>query len=168
MYSEPRKWFISEKLMELKQALFFTLNESILKLPVSIIDVLHVDEVNQVWFMVHRPSQNVSEFDREFLAKLEFYRKGKDFYMHVTGKACLVTDPEEINNAEHLSAEVRRLASTSMVLVKLHMHDVKIHAIQRKPADFETKLPSLNFRPSAFVKTLQYIVKDIVPVFQSH
>jgi general stress protein 26 len=168
MHSQPRLSFLQQKIMDLEQALFFNMSQAVLKLPVSIVTALHVDEVGHVWFMVRRPTQKLNEFDREFLARLEFYKKGKDFFLQVSGKACLVTDPEEIHNALHLPEEVRYEASSTMVLVKLKIAGIHYYPYKVKPVRILSDIPKFNLHPLTFFKSLHYIVKDIIPVFQSH
>jgi len=89
--------FLREKIQELKNALFFSENNSVLRMPTTIVSILKVDELGQLWFFTPRPSQALHEFGREFPVRLEFFRKGKGFFLHVTGKAYIVDDPEEIN-----------------------------------------------------------------------
>lgn len=167
MLLRPHRIFLQEKIMELGQALFYNMSEAVLKFPTSIIQALEVDEVRQVWFMVRRPAQMLSEFERDFDARLEFYKKGKDFYMHVSGRARMVIDPEEINGTVHLPVTVRNHAATDMVLVKLKIKDIQYFPYRRREKTAQpatrTSLHQLNL-----FKTLQYIVKDIIPVFQSH
>jgi len=110
--------FLQEKIQELRSALFFNTSNSVLKLPTSIVQTLKVDEAGQVWFFVTRPEQYLHEFEREFPAKLNFFKKGKSFYLHVMGKAFIVTDPEELNDVINVEDEVRRKAISHLVLVK--------------------------------------------------
>ncbi len=168
LLTRPKVAFLQEKIMELKQALFFDLSGAVLKLPTSLTNVLHVDEVGQVWFFISRPSQHVNEFSKSFLSRLDFYKKGKSFYLHLLGKASIINDPEEINNVIGLSDPDKQEAVNRMILVKLKIEDIYYYPVrtalhQPKPYELRTSLP-----PSAFIKTLQYIVKDIIPVFQSH
>jgi hypothetical protein len=168
MLSQPRNLFLQSKIMDLQQALFFNESQSILKFPTSIINVLNVDEVGQVWFMVNRPIQHLNEFDHEFRVRLELFKKGKDYYMHVSGKACIVTDPEEIGHIHVLNEELRRLAASTMMLIRMKIEDTYYYPLQKDAVRIRPALPRMNFQPSAFVKSLQYIIKDIIPVFQSH
>ena len=168
MLSQPRRMFLQNKIMDLQQALFYNDSQSVLKFPTTIINVLQADDVDQVWFMVSRPAQSLNEFEKEFRARLDFYRKGKEYYLHVIGKACVVTDPEEINNVHVLDNAMKILASTTMVLIRMKIvqtfyYPIKKQAPKTKPVRY--KLP---LRPSNVVKGLQYIIKDIIPVFQSH
>jgi hypothetical protein len=167
MVSQPQVLFLREKIMELGQALFFNDSDAVLKLPTSLINVLHVDEAGQVWFILRRPGQHINEFDKNLTARLEFYKKGKPFYLHITGKATIVADPEEINNISGISAEVKQQALDTMVLIKLVVFNIYYYSYP--PVKQETKKEfRLNIPSSGIIKTLQDIVKDIIPVFQSH
>ena len=168
MFQKDQRLFLQEKIMELQQALFHSCSESLLKLPVSIIQALHVDDLNQVWFMVRKPMQYLNEFDSAFPAKLHFYRKGKPFYMHVSGKAMIISDPEDLSCLFDLPIDMSEVVKGSMVLVKMKVTETVFYPSKVcREATQKVKLFTLP-QPSAFVKTLQYIVKDIIPVFQSH
>lgn len=111
--------FLQEKIQDLKNALFFPQNTSLLRIATTIISVLKVDELGQMWFFIPKPQQAIQEFDKEFPARLEFFRKGKSFFLHVAGKAFIVTDPEEINSLVH--DDIRELAGNDLVLIKVRM-----------------------------------------------
>lgn len=168
MLTQPRRMFLQSRIMELQHALFYNESQSVLKFPTSIIKVLHADDVDQIWFMVHRPLQHLNEFEKEFRARLDFYKKGKDYYLHVVGKACVVDDPEEINTVEMLDDELRKLASTSMALISMKITKTYYYPIKKQASKPEPALIKSRLYPSAVVKGLQYIIKDIIPVFQSH
>ena len=168
MFAQPKVAFLQEKIMELQQALFFDLSSSVLRLPTSVINALHVDDVGQVWFFINKPMQNVNEFEKQFRSRLDFYKKGKSFYLHLTGKGCVVSDPEEINSVIGLDEEYKRQANGTVVLVKLKIEDIFYYPVRRLQPSVQPEGTKVNIQPSAFIKTLQYIVKDIIPVFQSH
>ncbi|MBA4168211.1 MAG: hypothetical protein H0X41_11845 [Chitinophagaceae bacterium] len=168
MLTQPKVVFLQEKIMELQQALFFDLCSSVLKLPTSVINALHVDDLGQVWFFINRPLQNINEFEHEFRARLDFYKKGKSFYLHLTGKACIVSDPEEINSIIGLDDTYKRQANGRVILVKLKTNKINYFPLRTPLASVKEERPKVHLQPSAFIKTLQYIVKDIIPVFQSH
>lgn len=112
--------FMREKINEIGSALFFSQNNSVLRLPATVVTALEVDAVGQVWFFLHRPTQSLQEFDREFPARLDFYRKGKHYFLQVAGRASIVTDPEEINQLEELGLpeEARLKAREELILVR--------------------------------------------------
>jgi len=111
--------FLQEKIQDLKNALFFSQNTSLLRMPTTIVTVLKVDELGQMWFFVPKPQQALHEFDREFPVRLEFFRKGRQYFLHVLGKAFIVDDPEEVNNLVH--DDIREQAANHLVLIKVRM-----------------------------------------------
>ena len=125
MLSESQLPFLQEKISDLKSALFFSLSNAVLKMPTTIVSALKVDEVGQIWFFVNRPMQNIQEFDREFPARLDFLRKGKNFYLKVMGKACIVNDPEELNNLVDVSDDIKSKAMNQLVLVKVKIQSAE-------------------------------------------
>ena len=111
--------FLQQKIQDLKNALFFSQNTSLLRIATAIVSVIKVDEWGQLWFFVPRPKQALHEFDREFPVRLEFFRKGREYFLHVSGKAFMVTDPEDINGLVH--EDVRELAGNDLVLISVRM-----------------------------------------------
>lgn len=111
--------FLQEKIQDLRSALFFSQQSSLLKISTTIVTILKADEFGQVWFFVTRPSQAIQEFDREFPARLEFFRKGRRFYLHITGKAFIVNDPEEINALVY--DDIKEKAADHLVLIRVKM-----------------------------------------------
>jgi general stress protein 26 len=110
--------FLQEKIQELRSALFFNTSNAVLKLPTCVVQALKVDEAGQVWFFVNRPEQYLHEFDRAFPSRLNFFKKGKSFYLQITGKAFIVTDPEELNEVVNVTDDVRFKAMNNLVLIK--------------------------------------------------
>ena len=111
--------FLRGKIQELKNALFFSENNSVLRMATTVVSILKVDELGQLWFFVARPTQALHEFDREFPVRLEFFRKGKGFFLHIKGKAYIVDDPEEINGL--LFEDLKEQINPGMVLIKVKM-----------------------------------------------
>ena len=114
--------FIEEKVMDLQNALFFSLSDAVLKIPSCVIKVLEADELGQLWFVIPKPSQLIHAFDKTFPVKLDFFRKGRDYYLKILGKAFVVNDPEEINNTECLLETIKHQARyNETVLIKVQM-----------------------------------------------
>jgi|SRR5450432_436456 hypothetical protein len=112
--------FIEEKVRDLENALFFSMSDAILKIPACVVKVLETDELGQLWFVIPKPSQFLHAFDKTFPVKLDFFRKGRDYYLKLLGKAFLVNDPEEINSVECLNENIKEQARNSeTVLVKV-------------------------------------------------
>ena len=110
--------FLQTKIQELRSALFYSMNDAVLRLPTTVVTALKVDDVGQIWFFVHRPKQQLEAFAHEFPSRLEFFRKGRSFNLKISGKALIVNDPEELNSLVSLSEEVRLKAMGQLVLVK--------------------------------------------------
>jgi len=117
--TNPQLNFLQEKIHEIGSAIFFNLSDSVLKLPTSLVSTLKVDEYGFVWFFIQKPKQNVKEFDSEFPVRLDFFKKGKSYFLQVMGKGWVVTDPEEVNAFVNLPDEAKKLALNEMVLVKV-------------------------------------------------
>ena len=108
--------------MDLENALFFSLSDAVLKIPSCVIKVIQADELGQLWFVIPKPSQLIHAFDKTFPVKLDFFRKGRDYYLKILGKAFLVNDPEEINHAECLKETIKHQARhDETVLIKVQM-----------------------------------------------
>jgi general stress protein 26 len=122
MLNQSEFHFLREKIQDLRSALFFSQNTSLLRISTTIVTILKVDELGQMWFFVPRPRQALHEFDREFPVKLEFFRKGKRFFLHILGKAFIVTDPEEINSLMY--EDIKEKATDHLVLIKVKMSKV--------------------------------------------
>jgi general stress protein 26 len=127
--------FLQAKIADLKTALFSNESDAVLKLPTSLVNAIQVDEAGQIWFFVTRPSQFLQEFDKEFPAKLNFFRKGKEYYLNITGKAYIINDPEEITHLVSLSDEVRDAAiNNRFILVKMRVQKAEYFAKQPEKA----------------------------------
>lgn len=111
--------FLRQKIQELQRALFISENTSLLRMATTIVSIFKVDELGQIWFFVPRPTQALQEFDREFPVRLELFRKGSGFFLHITGKAYIVSDPEEINGL--LFEDMKQQVASGMVLIKVRM-----------------------------------------------
>jgi hypothetical protein len=114
--------FIEEKVKDLGNALFISMSDAVLKIPTCVVKLLETDALGQLWFVIPKPSQYIHAFDKNFPVKLDFFRKGCDFYLKILGHATLVNDPEEINTIECLYDDVKekaRQSETILVRVKV-------------------------------------------------
>ena len=131
--------FIRQKVRDLENALFFSMSDSVLKIPACVVRVLETDELGQLWFVIPKPSQFIHAFDKTFPVKLDFSRKGRDFYLKIFGKAFLVNDPEEINSAECINENTKQEARRNesvLVRVKITHADY----VEKAPAQRTAKM----------------------------
>src|ERR1700743_2694098 len=80
---------LKSKIMELQSALFFTESKSIVKLPTHVISDIEMDEEGNIWFVIPKPAMHIEAFEKEIPAKLDFFKKGMDFFVKVRGVAYL-------------------------------------------------------------------------------
>ena len=113
--------FLQDRIREIGSAIFFNESDSVLKLPTSIVTTLKVDDYGYVWFFIKKPKQNVREFENDFPARLDFFKKGKSYFLQVIGKGWVVTDPEEVNSLLAVPEEEKQSVLNEMVLVKVKM-----------------------------------------------
>jgi general stress protein 26 len=122
--------FVQQKIEEIGTAIFFNLSDSVLKFPTTIVSTLKVDDFGFVWLLVQKPKQSLREFEEGFPVRLDFYKKGKDYFLQVSGKAWVVTDPEEINALSLFQEDIIQKMDEQMVLVKVKMQKADYHEIQ--------------------------------------
>lgn len=126
MQANQQLSFLKEKIQEIGSAIFFNLSESVLKLPTSIVETTRVDEFGLVWFYIQKPKQDLREFDKEFPVRMDFFKKGKNYFLQLEGKAWMVNDPEEMN-ALDIPSDEARTKFKDMVLVKVKMLKAEYH-----------------------------------------
>lgn len=119
MYNHTDLRFLQEKIKELRSALLFSEHTALLRIYTTIIHVLQLDDMGHLWFFVPRPKQALQEFDKEFPVRMEFFRKGREFYLHIKGKAFIINDPEEINDLVY--SNVLDGVPENMILIKVKM-----------------------------------------------
>ena len=104
--------FIQSKIKELKVAIFKPELDAPIKLPNSIIQVLKVEDDGHIWFYTSCSGSQAAHTDPFFYGYLDFYKKGTDCRIRVSGKAEIMLDEEEKN------AESKNLTA-GLVLVRL-------------------------------------------------
>lgn len=119
MVADKQMGFLKEKILETRTALFMSLADSILKMPVCIVNTICVDEVGQIWFLVSRPQQSINEFDKQFPVELNYYRKGNSFTLKVYGKAYIMDDPEEMLSTPDVISQLGDTNYGDMVVIKV-------------------------------------------------
>ena len=121
---------LKTKIMELQSALFFTESKSIVKLPTHVISDVELDNEGSIWFVIPKPSMHIEAYDKEMPTKLDFFKKGTDFFVKVRGTAFLQAEI----NGETLSAEMReRLTNADVILVKVEVQESELVDNSPKP-----------------------------------
>ncbi|GGA90439.1 hypothetical protein [Puia dinghuensis] len=126
---------LKSKIMELQSALFFTESLSIVKLPTHVISDVELDSEGQIWFVIPKPAMHIEAYDKEMAAKLDFFKKGKDFFVKLRGTAFLQTDLAEANGNAELSAGMKaRMSDEEVIAVKIKIQDFELVDNSPKPA----------------------------------
>ncbi len=131
--------FLQERIQELQTALFFDDSESLLKLPTHVITAAEIDSEGQLWFVIPKPAQELGAFNHAFHAKLDFFKKGKDFYIKVIGNASIVTDSKEMENFLAVSEETaQRVKDGEVIVVKIAAGSIDFYETPARAAISQT------------------------------
>ena len=127
MDNEKLLHFIAEKIDDIKLAIFYCHSNSPLRIHNTVINTCSVDDTGCITFFINRPQQLLSQFDQEFPAALNYFQKGKDFFLNIFGKARIINDPEELAYYTDLSAEEINSALTTQVMIRVKILTVDFH-----------------------------------------
>lgn len=124
---EQEAGLLKTRITELQSALFFTESKSIVKLPTHVVSDVELDGEGQIWFVIPKPSMHIEAYEREIPAKLDFFKKGKDFFVKIRGIAYLQADASEANANPALSEGMRRrMNDETVIAVKVKIDDADL------------------------------------------
>jgi hypothetical protein len=133
MRHENNFQLLRDRVLELQTALFYDLSESVLRLPPTVVQTLDVDEADQLWFVMPRPVQQVSEFDTSFPVQLNYFRKNAPYSLNILGRGYMVHDPEERCNWSLLHQELGMIDASS-VLIKVKITRAEMQEWELEPS----------------------------------
>lgn len=108
--------FLREKIMEMKIALFKSEINSELSLPTNIIETVSTDEEGNVYFFTACNGNYANNINDPFYAYLDYYKKGLESRLCISGKAVIVQEQITDENEELQSVGV---SAKSIVLIKM-------------------------------------------------
>lgn len=120
MITDTNLRFISDKIADLQNAVMYSMSNSLIKLPNDIVTFVKVDEEGHLWFLSHLPCQSVKECEQVFPARLHFFRKGRNYFVEVSGKATVIS---KIPSA--FSFDTGNYNAKKAVLIKMTMSNVE-------------------------------------------
>ena len=129
-----QKEAIAGKIMELQSALFFSESSSLVKLPTHIVSDVEMDAEGQIWFVIPMPAFHIDAFDKEIPAKLDFFKKGREFFVKVKGTAYLILDANEMENKGLSENMLEKVKNEKMMAVKVIIKDADVTDNSPKPA----------------------------------
>ena len=94
-YHDKNLGFLSEKINEIKTALFRTELNSDLQLPNNIVQTLKVVNDGTVWFFTSFSGQHFRDIDKPFYAYLNYNKKGTGCRLQLSGKASIVKNDDD-------------------------------------------------------------------------
>ncbi|MET0466323.1 MAG: hypothetical protein ABW007_24410 [Chitinophagaceae bacterium] len=112
MAQDTNLQFIRERISELKNAIMYNNSQDVLRVPNNIAEAVEVDQEGMLWFTIKRPSGYMQQCDQVFPARLNFYKKGFDHRVEVSGRTTVVN---YISNG----------AKEDIVLLKMDMTEVE-------------------------------------------
>lgn len=102
--------FIQTRINEIGCALFSNDLEPEFCLFNNVIKTIKTDSKGTIWFLTSCKAECIKSLKGEFFACLNYYQKGKDFRLHITGKASIAETIDEVNGL--------KINSTEVVLIK--------------------------------------------------
>jgi len=108
--------FITNKVKQIKTALFKSDINSELLLPNNIIEILQVDADGHIWFFTSCNGRYAKNIKPQFYAYLDFYKKQTGSRLQINGHALVVEDE---NDSFISISNYSKLVSDSLVLVKM-------------------------------------------------
>ncbi|MEP7165598.1 MAG: pyridoxamine 5'-phosphate oxidase family protein [Ferruginibacter sp.] len=114
-YQDENLAFLKEKIREIKIALFKSEINSELQLPNNIIQVLKIEDDGTIWFFTSCSGKQAESIERSFYAYLDFYKKGTDCRLQISGRASIADNDEGLFDMSNYSKGI----SGSLILVKM-------------------------------------------------
>jgi general stress protein 26 len=126
--------FLSEKIKELENALFMSESNALVNLPTHIVRTTEVDEEGNIWFIIPRPTQVIESFSKEMPAKLDFFKKGKEFFLKVSGVATIIWSDSEMKESSLLNQFSGSFEKNNVVAVKVTVESTEYVEKTAKPS----------------------------------
>jgi hypothetical protein len=124
--------FLREKIESLQTALFINESSSLLKVSTHVVNVKAVDHAGNIWFVVPFQSQFLYT-ENAFAAKMDFFKKGSEFYIKIKGIASVVAHEEEY--PESLSADIKKkVASKEAIVIRVRIRHADYFETTPRPA----------------------------------
>ena len=91
-----------------------------------------VDDYGYVWFFIKKPNQHIQEFESGFPARMDFFKKGVEYFLQVSGKGWVVSDPEEVSSFFEQYNDLNANLLKDSVLVKVKMLRAEYYETQTR------------------------------------
>jgi general stress protein 26 len=126
--------FLKEKIKELENALFMSESNALISLPTHIVRISEVDEEGNIWFIIPKPTQVIESFSKEMPAKLDFFKKGKDFFLKISGVASIAWSTAELKCPKLAGQFSGSFEKNNVVAVKVKVESSEYVGKTAKPS----------------------------------
>lgn len=129
LYHDHNLSFIQEKIKDIKIALFKSEINSELQLPNNIIQTLKVEDDGHIWFFTSCTGNHAESIEKSFYAYLDFYKKGTDCRIQLSGKANILedNDGEFLTLSNYSKTTFGRLVLVRMKIMQAEYFENKYH-----------------------------------------
>jgi hypothetical protein len=114
--------FFTGRIKEIGSALMHDLGNYDEKISADIINVIKTDEDGRIWFYIKRPIYAAGT-PISFPVSLQFLRKGKNFYLKITGVAKTTNNYNTVNNSTDYT--VNYSTSLNLTLVEMKINSIE-------------------------------------------
>lgn len=122
---EMQKEYLRSKLTEIGSAIFHNVSDEPKLISSSIISAVRCDDDGRVYFFAARPPVLLEE-DLRFPAVLDFYKKGKPYFIKLNGIAELLTDDTTIcAYSSRLFSSIDPAGRSNVALVRFNVEKVE-------------------------------------------
>ena len=107
--------FLRQKIEALQTAIFYNEAKSFHRNSTHVIAAELVDDAGQIWFVVSNHGQFEHLNPGSFPSKMDFFKKGKNFFIKAKGIATMVSDEHEIPS--QVAEDIRHKVTKKHVIV---------------------------------------------------
>lgn len=139
--------FVQLKIAEIRTALFFCGNNTMLPLPAYIISAIKTNENDLIWFFISKGCNNYIFYQGLFFVKLEFYRKGHPFTLKIEGNAKLIQNKTDMQDL------------MAVPLIEEVYNDVLLVRVKIQRVIYKDLISARRFNP---VQSVYYFMKKML------
>ena len=126
-YHDENLVFLKEKIKDIKIALFKSEINSELQLPNNIIQTLKVEDDGTIWFFTSCSGEHAQSIDKSFYAYLDYYKKGTECRLQLSGRATIVEDDGEafLTISNYSKSTANRLVLVKMKIMQAEYFETR-------------------------------------------
>lgn len=123
--------FLRDRVNEIESALFFNESSNPMLLPTCIVTANKLDEDGYIGFFMTRAHYYLPEKDHNFPARLDFYKKGKPFFLKIKGSATIITNENEMGMYKKTYWDLRKKTNRQLMLIKVKINYAEYYEVTK-------------------------------------